>query len=79
MAQRVLCFLYAFLSAVYEFVLITPSIPVRIIHGLRLGDNASWGFGKKSRKVNKAEYSLQELFGGRLKVLGLKVLSDDKK
>lgn len=41
-AQRVLCFFYTFLFAVCEFVLITTSTTVRIIHGLCWDDNASW-------------------------------------
>lgn len=58
---------YTFLFAFFcEFVLITPSTTVRIIHGLCWDDNASWSFETTAEKKNMDECSFFRCgsFGG---------------
>lgn len=65
------CFLHIplrffFSSFFCEFVLITPSTTVRIIHGLCRDDNARWGFETTAEKKNMDECSFFRCgsFGG---------------
>lgn len=60
------CFLHIPLRFFFEFVLITPSTTVRIIHGLCRDDNARWGFETTAEKKNMDECSFFRCgsFGG---------------